>query len=177
MSIESVMPSNHLILCHPLFLLPSIFPSNSVFSNGSTLCIRWPKYWRFSINPSNEFSGLISFAIDWFDLLSVQGTLQLMPMVVSYHSFILIFFSSHYAVKLHHDAVKLHHDAVHPSSLLPPTAACHSAVQPRPAFPSTLPEGDIQWPPANKAAVHVLFWALSGPVCAFYGLCGLLLRP
>ena len=75
MSIESVMPSNHLILCHPL-LLPSIFPSIRVFSNESALCIKWPKYWSFSISPSNEYSGLISFKIDWFDLLAVQGTLK-----------------------------------------------------------------------------------------------------
>ena len=78
MSIESVMPSNHLILCHPLFLLPSIFPSIRVFSNESVLRIRWPKYWSFSfsISPSNEYSGLISFRIDWFDLFVVQGTLK-----------------------------------------------------------------------------------------------------
>ncbi|XDC50180.1 hypothetical protein R6Z07M_001362 [Ovis aries] len=74
MSIESVMPSNHLILCH-LFLLPlSIFPSIRVFSNESTLHIRWPKYWSFSISPSNEYLGLISFRIDWFDLFAVQRT-------------------------------------------------------------------------------------------------------
>ena len=73
MSIELAMPSNHLILCHPLLLLLSIFPSISVFSNESTLRIRWPKYWHFSISPSNEYSGLISFRIDWFDLLAVQG--------------------------------------------------------------------------------------------------------
>ena len=78
MSIESIMPSNPLILCHPLFLLPSIFPSIRVFSNEFVLCIRWPKYWSFSfsISPSNEFSRLISFRIDWFDLLAVQGTLK-----------------------------------------------------------------------------------------------------
>ena len=76
MSIESVMPSNHLILCCPLLLLPSIFPRIRVFSNESVLCIRWPKYWTFSfsISPSNEYSGLISFRMDWFDLLAVQGT-------------------------------------------------------------------------------------------------------
>ena len=75
-SIESVMPSNHLILCHPLLLLPSIFPSLRVFSNESALCIRWPEYWSFSFNisPSNENSGLISFRMDWLDLLAVQGT-------------------------------------------------------------------------------------------------------
>ena len=75
---ESVMPSNHLILCCPLFLLPSIFPSIRVFSNESVLHIRWPNYWSFtfSITPSNEYSGLISFRIDWFDLLAVQGTLK-----------------------------------------------------------------------------------------------------
>ena len=78
MSIDSVMLSNHLILCHPLLLLPSVFPSNRVFSNESALHIRWPNYWSFSfsINPSNEYSGLISFKIDWFDLLAVQGTLR-----------------------------------------------------------------------------------------------------
>ena len=77
-SIELVMPSNHLILCHPLLLLPSIFPSIRVFSNESALRIRWPKYWNFSFNvsPSNEYSGLISFRMDWLDLLAVQGTLK-----------------------------------------------------------------------------------------------------
>ena len=74
MSIESVMPSNHLILCRPLLLLPSIFPSTRVFSNESVLLIRWPKYWSFSISPSNEYSGLISFRMDWLDLLAVRGT-------------------------------------------------------------------------------------------------------
>ena len=77
MSIESVMPSIHLILCRPLLLLPSIFPSIRVFSSESVLCIRWPKYWSFSFNisPSNEYSGLISFRMDWLHLLAVQGTL------------------------------------------------------------------------------------------------------
>ena len=78
MSIQSVMPSNHLILCHPFLLLPSIFPSIRVFSKESLLCIRWPKYWSFSfsISPSNEYSALISFRMDWLDLLAVQGTLK-----------------------------------------------------------------------------------------------------
>ena len=78
MSTESVMPSNHLILCHPLLLLPSIFPSIRVFSNESVLRIRWPKYWSFSftISPSNEYSGLISFRMGWLDLFAVQGTLK-----------------------------------------------------------------------------------------------------
>ena len=78
MFIESMMPSNHLILCHPLLLLPSIFPSIRVFSNESVLCIRWPKYWSFScrISPSNDYSGLISLRIDWLDLFAVQGTLK-----------------------------------------------------------------------------------------------------
>ena len=78
MSIESMMPSNHLILCHSLLLLPSIFPSIMVFSNESALCIRWPKYWSFSLNisSSNEHPGLISFRIDWLDFLAVQGTLK-----------------------------------------------------------------------------------------------------
>ena len=78
MSIQSVMPSNHLILCHPLLLPPSIFPNIRVFSNESVLHIRWPKYWSFSfsISPSNEYSGLISFRMDWLDLFAVQGTLK-----------------------------------------------------------------------------------------------------
>ena len=78
MSITSVMPSNYLIFCRPLLLLPSIFPSIKIFSNESVLCIRWPKYWNFSFNisPSNEHPGLISFRMDWFDLLEVQGTLK-----------------------------------------------------------------------------------------------------
>src|SRR5574340_211714 len=78
MSIPLVMPSNHFILCCPLLLPPSIFPSIRVFSNESTLRIRWPKYWSFSFNisPSNEYSGLISFRMDWLDLLAVQGTLK-----------------------------------------------------------------------------------------------------
>ena len=78
MSIESVIPSSHLILCRSLLLLPSIFPSIRVFSNESVLCITWPKYWSFSFSnsPSNEYSGLISFKIDWLDLVTVQGTLK-----------------------------------------------------------------------------------------------------
>ena len=78
MSIESVIPSNHLILCHPLLLLPSIFPSIRAFPHESALCIRWPKYWSFSFNisPSNEHPGLISLRMDWLDLLAVQGTLK-----------------------------------------------------------------------------------------------------
>ena len=78
MSIESVMPSSHLILCRPLLLLPSVFPSIRVFSSESTLCMRWPKYWSFSfsISPSNEHPGPISFRMDWSDLLAVQGTLK-----------------------------------------------------------------------------------------------------
>ena len=84
-SIESVMPSSHLILCHPLLLLPPIPPSFRVFSNESTLCMRWPKYWRFSFSiiPSKEIPGLISFRMDWLDLLAVQGTLK---SLLQYHS-------------------------------------------------------------------------------------------
>ena len=86
MSIELVMPSNHPILCHPLLLPPSIFPSIGVFSDESVLLIRWPKYWSFSftICPSSEYSGLISFRMDWLDLLSVQGTLK---SLLQHHSF------------------------------------------------------------------------------------------
>ena len=76
MSIESVIPSNYFILCHPFLFLPSIFPSIRVFSNELALCIRWLKYWNFSISPPNEYSGLISFRIDWFDLLAFQGILK-----------------------------------------------------------------------------------------------------
>ena len=85
MSTESVMLFNHLIISHPLLLLPSIFPSIWVFSNESALCIRWPKYWSFSfsISPSNDYSGLISFRTDWFDLLVIQGTLK---SLLQYHS-------------------------------------------------------------------------------------------
>ena len=79
-SIESVMPSSHLILCRPLLFLPSVFPSIRVFANESNLCIRWPKYWSFGFNisPSSEYSGLISFRMDWLDLLAVQGTLKIL---------------------------------------------------------------------------------------------------
>ena len=92
MSIKSVMPSCDLILCHPLLLLPSIFPSTRVFSNELALCIRWPKYWSFSlsINPSDEYSGWISFRIDWFDLLVVQGTLK---SLLQHHINSLVLFS------------------------------------------------------------------------------------
>ena len=105
MPIESVMASNHLMICRPLLLLPSIFPSIRVFSNESVLHIRWPKYWSFSftISPSNDYSGLISFRIDWFDILEVQGTLK---SLLQYHSskasilwrsaFFIVQFSHHY---------------------------------------------------------------------------------
>ena len=76
MSIELVIPCTHLIFCHPLLFLPAIFPSISVFSNKSTLQIRWPKFWSFNISPSSEYSGLISFRFQWFDLLAIQGTLK-----------------------------------------------------------------------------------------------------
>ena len=91
--IRSVMPSNHLMLCHPLLLLPSVFPSIRVFSNELALCIRWLKYWSFSfsISPSNEYSGLISFRIDWFDLLAVQGTLK---SLLQHHSLKASFFGA-----------------------------------------------------------------------------------
>ena len=105
MSIESAMPSNHLILCHPLPLLPSIFPSIKVFSNESALHIRWPKYWSFSFNisPPKEYSGLISFGIGWFNLLIVQGTLKslLQPYgsktsILQHSAFLIICFSYPY---------------------------------------------------------------------------------
>ena len=103
MSIEWVMPSNHLILCCPLLLPPSIFPSIRIFSNESVLHIRWPKYWSFSfsISPSNEYSGLISFRIDWFDLLTVQGTLK---SLLQHHSFkaSILWRSAFFIVQLSH---------------------------------------------------------------------------
>ena len=103
MSIESVMPSNHLILCHPLLLPPSIFPSIRVFSNESVLRIRWPKYWSFSFNisPSIECSGLISFRMDWLDLLAVQGTLKSLLQHYSSKASIL-WRSSFFIVQLSH---------------------------------------------------------------------------
>jgi len=79
MSVELRMPSNHLILCHPLLLLPSVFPSIRVFSSELAFYIKWPKYWSLSFSPSNEYSESISFSIDWFDLLAVQGTLESLP--------------------------------------------------------------------------------------------------
>ena len=103
MSIESVMPSNHLILCHPLLLLPSVFLSIRVFSKGLTLRITWPKYWSFSISisPSNEYSGLISFRIDWFGLLEVQETLK---SLLQHHSLkaSVLWHSAFFMVQLSH---------------------------------------------------------------------------
>ena len=104
-SIESVMLSNHLILCHPLLPLPSIFPSIRVFSNESALCIRWTKYWSFSFNisPSNEHSGLISFRMDWLDLLAVQGTQDSSPtpQFKSINSAVLSFLHSPTLISIH----------------------------------------------------------------------------
>ena len=108
-SIESMMPSSHLILCHPLLLLPSIFPSIRVFSNESVLRIRWSKYWSFSfsISPSNEYSGLISFRIDWFDFFTVQGTLKSLlqhhsskPSILQLSAFFIIHLSHSYMLLL-----------------------------------------------------------------------------
>ena len=107
MSIESVMPSNHLLLCCPLLHLPSIFPSISVFSSESVLHIRWPKYWSFSFNirPSNEYSGLIAFRMDWLDLLAVQGTLKsLLNTTVQKHQF---FGTNFFIVQLSHPHVTI----------------------------------------------------------------------
>ena len=102
-SIEPVMPSNHLILCCPLLLQPSIFPSIKVFSSELVLCIRWPKYWSFSfsISPSNEYSGLISFRIDWLDLLAVQETLKSLLQLHSSKASIL-WCSAFFIVQLSH---------------------------------------------------------------------------
>ena len=109
-SIESVMPSNHLILCHPLFLLPSIFPSIRIFSNESVLRIRWPKYWSFSlsINPSNEHPGLVSFRMDWLDLLAVQGAHK---SLLQHHSSkaSILWRSAFFTVQLSHPYMMLSH--------------------------------------------------------------------
>ena len=111
MSIESVMPSNHLLLCHPLLLLPSIFPSIRAFSNESVLHIRWPKYWSFSfsIHPSNEYSGLISFRMDWLNLLAVQGTLKNLlqhhsskALILQHSAFFLVQRSHPYMTYIYH---------------------------------------------------------------------------
>ena len=106
MSIESVMPSNHLILCRPLLLLPSMFPSIKVFSNESALHIRWPKYWSFSFNisPSNEYSGLISSRMDWLDLFAVQGTLK---SLLQHHSSKASIFRE-MQITLNHSKLSLH---------------------------------------------------------------------
>ena len=105
MSIESVMPSNHLILCHPVLLPPSIFPSIRLFPNESVLCIRWPNYWSFSFStsPSNQYSGLIPFRMDWLDLLAVQGTLKSLlqhhitkASILSHSAFFIVQFSHPY---------------------------------------------------------------------------------
>ena len=106
MSIKSVMPSNHLVLCHPLFLQPSVFPSIRVFSNELALCIRWLKYWSFSfsISLSNEYSGLISFRTDWLDLLAVQGSLKSLlqyPQFKSINSSVLSFLYSPTLTSIH----------------------------------------------------------------------------
>ena len=108
MSIESVMPSNHLILCRPLLLLPSIFPSIRVFSSESALCMRWPKYWSFSfsISPSNEHPGLISFRMDWLDLLAVQGALKSLLQHYSSKASILLC-SAFFTVQLSHSYVTI----------------------------------------------------------------------
>ena len=103
MSIELVMPSDHLVLCCPILLLPSVYPSIRVFSNESAICIRWPKYWSFrlSISPSNEYSGLIAFRIDWLDLLAVQGTLK---SLLQHHSskVSILWLSAFFMVQLSH---------------------------------------------------------------------------
>ena len=98
-SVESVMLSNHLILYCPLLLLPSIFPNTRVFSNESALCIRWPEYWRFSFSPSNEYSGLISFRIDWFELHAAQGTLNSPRQICFQGSSLLAFLKAHPLIK------------------------------------------------------------------------------
>ena len=119
MSIESVMPSNHLILCHPLLFLPSILPSIRVFSNESVLCIRWPKYWSFSfiISPGNEHPGLVSFRMNWLDLLAVQGTLK--SLLQHHSSKALIFWFSAFFIVQCHEPPSIVHQALCLSDLVP----------------------------------------------------------
>ena len=123
--IELVMPSNHLILCRPLLLLPSIFPSIKVFSNESALCIRWPKYWSFSFNisPSNEYSVLISFRMDWFDVLAVQGTLK---SLLQHHKSkaSTLWHSAFFMVQLSHSYMKSQDVCMHAKSLQSYPALC-----------------------------------------------------
>ena len=136
MSIESVMPSNHLILCSPLLLLPSIFPSIRVFSNESVFHISWLKYWSlsFSISPSNEYSGLISFRINWFDLLAVQGALKslLQHHIVQKHQFFGTQLSSQSNSHIH-TSDQISHSVV--SDFLQP----HESQHARPPCPSPTP--------------------------------------
>ena len=129
MSIESVMPSNHLIFCHPLLLLPSIFPSIRVFSNESVPHIRWPKHWSFSFNiiPSNEYSGPIGFRMDWLDLLAVQGTLKCLlqhhsskASILQHSAFFIVQFSRPYMTTVKTISVHFLVNIFFPSPSLPP---------------------------------------------------------
>ena len=130
------MPSNHLILCHPLLLLPPIVPSIRVFSNESTLHIRWPKYWRFSFNisPSNKHPGLISFRMDWLDLLAVQGTIK---SLLQHHSSkaSILRCSAFFIVQLSHPYTHVSHsvvsDSLQPHGLNPPDFSVHGILQAR----------------------------------------------
>ena len=133
MSTESVMLSNHLILCHPLLILPSAFLSSRIFSNESTLCIRWPKYWSFSISSPNKYSRLISFRLDWFDLLAVQGTVK---SLLQHHSWkaSILWHSAFFMVQLSHPymttgkttALTVWNFVSRVMSLLLNTEVCHS---------------------------------------------------
>ena len=152
MSIELVMPSNHLILCHPLLLLPSIFPRIRIFSNESVLCIRWPKYWHFSFNisPSDEHSGLISFMMDWLDLLAVQGTLKILLQHHSSKASILQC-SAFFTVRLSHPYMTTGKLALtrwtfvgkvmHSPRDRPEMGPCARTAQPRAAAPLPCSEG------------------------------------
>ena len=140
MSVELVMPSNHLILCHPFLLLPSIFPSIRVFSNEPALCIRGPKYWSFcfNISPSNEHPGLISFRMDWLDLLAVQGTLK---SLLQHHSSIL-WRSAFFIVQLSHPYVttrKTINSVQFSLSVVSDFFRPHEPQHTRPLCPSSIP--------------------------------------
>ena len=180
MSIKSVMPSNHLILCHPLFLLPSIFPRIRVFSNKSALHIRWPKYWSFniSISPSNEYSGLISFRIEWLDILAVQGTLK---SLLQHHSWkaSILWCSAFFMVQLSHPCMTTGNMTSHPYMTTNRKKSCemfdagevrgsraqrNSSLRPLQDFLSLLRDPcschgqPLNWDPTTSVS-HLILWA------------------
>ena len=150
MSIESVMPSNHLILWRPLLLLPSIFPSIKVFSNKLSLRIRWPKYWSFSfsISPSNEYSGLISFRMDWWGLLAIQGTLK---SLLQHHSSkaSILWHSAFFLIQLSHPYVQFS-SVQFSRSVVSDSLQPHESQHARPPCPSPTPRVHSDLRPSSQ---------------------------